>query len=200
MYGNRSTEICQSRYSVYLRSNMASNVREAADGTGARQYTFHAPQTLRVDPKYRTSAVFLRSFHAYSPARDEGWLGLLGLDTPAVVLRLNNPPLMNCRVADELHVGQGSVFGVVPTTLPEYEAAVATNSTMVGKFFEGDVATHGKFVGTTFVNGEIILSVSPITAAAVGDHAYDLPDRFEWICQIDVQMLCNEPENAMSMN
>ena len=54
---------------------MASDVREAADGTGARQYTFHAPQTLRVDPKYRTSAVFLRSFHAYSPARDEGWLG-----------------------------------------------------------------------------------------------------------------------------
>ena len=201
MYGNRSTEICQSRYSIYLRSNMAMDITTADDG--ARRYTFHAPQTFRIDPKYRTSAVFVRSFHAYSPLRNQDWISDaagVGLDTPAVVLRLHSSPLRNCRVADERNIGMGSVLGVVPTSLVEHTAAAINNATIVGKFFDGDVATHGHFVGTTFVNDEIVLSVSPITKASDGDYPYDLPNKFEWFMQLEVQMLCNEPEDAMSMN
>ena len=201
MYGNRSTEICQSRYSIYLRSHMAMDETTALDG--ARRYTFHAPQTFRIDPKYRTSAVFVRSFHAYSPVRDEDWIGSTAgssLDTPAVVLRLHSSPLRNCRVADELNIGTGSVLGVVPTSLVEHTTGATKNATIVGKFFDGDVATHGHFVGTTFINDEIVLSVSPITKAVAGDYPYDLPNKFEWFMQLEVQMLCNEPEDAMSMN
>ena len=146
---------------------------ETTGSDGERRYTFHAPQTFRIDPKYRTSAVFVRSFHAYSPERNEDWISNaagIGLDTPAVVLRLHSSPLRNCRVADELNIGTGSVLGVVPTSLVEHTTGATKNATIVGKFFDGDVATHGHFVGTTFINDEIVLSVSPITKAVAGDY------------------------------
>ena len=179
---------------------MAMDETTASDG--ARRYTFHAPQTFRIDPKYRTSAVFVRSFHAYSPMRNENRIGSTAgsLDTPAVVLRLHSSPLRNCRVADEHNIGTGSVLGVVPTSLVEHTTGATKNATIVGKFFDGDVATHGHFVGTTFINDQIVLSVSPITRAVAGDYPYDLPNKFEWFMQLEVQMLCNEPEDAMSMN